>query len=192
MPIPETYLYITTNYMGYLSAIKQHGPIVHPAKVKREEAIALMLAGAPIIVHDPATKMTYPLTMDTMNKTTKEATRVIPEPMTETVLKGAPKGAGDLGLSNPPKQVEPKTTHSLEKIIAEQQAAKTEPISETVVNDANDEEGIEENPTTKISIDEVIENIKAGTMTESDVHWSDYTKAERRQIRAIITEVAAN
>lgn len=190
MPIPETYLYITTNYMGYLSAIKQHGPIVHPAKVKREEAIALMLAGAPIIVHDPATKMTYPLTMDTMNKTTKEATRVIPEPMTETVLKGAPKGAGDLGISNPPKQVEPKTTHSLEKIIAEQQAATTESASKPVVSDVKVDEPNEEKPT-KVSLEEVISNIKTGTMTESDVHWSDYTKAERRQIRATITEISA-
>lgn len=190
MPIPETYLYITTPYMGYLSAIKQHGPIVHPAKVKRDEAIALMLAGAPVIVHDPATKMTYPLTMDTMHKTNKEATKVIPEPMTETVLKGAPKGAGDLGLSTPPKQAEPNNPHNIEKIIAEQQAAKTEKTSEdsTVKSEV---ESMADSEPTKVTVDEVITSIKSGVMTESDVHWSDYTKAERRQIRAAISETTA-
>ena len=49
MPIPEEYVYVLVNYQGYLSAIKQFGPIVHPAKVKKSEAIAMMLAGAPVV-----------------------------------------------------------------------------------------------------------------------------------------------
>ena len=37
MPIPEEYMYILSPYRGYLAPIKQFGPIVHPAKVKKSE-----------------------------------------------------------------------------------------------------------------------------------------------------------
>lgn len=185
MPIPETYMYITTTYMGYLSAIKQHGPIVHPAKVKKEEAIALMMAGAPIIVHDPATKMTYPLTMDTMNKTVKEATYKIPEPIKVTKLEGAPKGVGDFGISKQHQDAEPKVVPDLNKVIAEQETAK-QIVEEFTVVSENTEEIHEE---TKMTANEVIEKINLHEITESDIKWSDYTKSERRQIRAALNSL---
>lgn len=194
MPIPETWVYITTNYMGYLSAIRQHGPIVHPAKVKRSEAIALMMSGAPIVIHDPDTKMNYPLTMESINKTATEVTRTIPEPISETVLKGAPKGAGDFGIGTT-KVAADKVPEapSIASIIAEQQEAKTETVAtcaepETKDVTPNDTVNVEE---IKTSVESMIDGIKNGTKTEGDVVWSEYTKAEKRQIRAAINAKAA-
>ena len=81
MPIPEEYVYILTNYRGYLSTIKQFGPIVQPAKVKKSEAVALMMAGCPIIIYDPVTKKSYPLTFKNANLTTKEVLHEIQKPI---------------------------------------------------------------------------------------------------------------
>ena len=88
MPIPTKYVYVTTNYMGYLSAIKQFGPIVHPAKITEDEANALLLAGVDLVRHDPATKMTYHMSL---TKKVEDHIDKIPEPIQETVLTGTPK-----------------------------------------------------------------------------------------------------
>lgn len=180
MPIPEEYVYVLVNYQGYLSAIKQFGPIVHPAKVKKSEAIAMMLAGAPVVIYDPATKMTHPLNADNMNEPTK-APKKIPEPMKETVLKGAPKVTNDLGLSEAKKEPElkPEEQVDLTQVIAEQNLS-TEPVTEIHVAEVRDE------PIPKLLVEDLIKDIQNGIYTESDVIWNHYTKSERRQIRAAL------
>lgn len=180
MPIPEEYVYVLVNYQGYLSAIKQFGPIVHPAKVKKSEAIAMMLAGAPVVIYDPATKMTHPLNADNMNEPTK-APKKIPEPMKETVLKGAPKVTGDLGITEAKKEPElkPEEQVDLTQVIAEQNLS-TEPVAEIPVAEVRDE------PIPKLLVEDLIKNIQNGIYTESDVIWNHYTKSERRQIRAAL------
>lgn len=184
MPIPEEYVYVLVNYQGYLSAIKQFGPIVHPAKVKKSEAIAMMLAGAPVVIYDPATKTSYPMNADNMNEPTK-APKKIPEPMKETVLKGAPKATGDLGLSEAKKEPElkPEEQVDLSQVIAEQNLS-TEPVEEVkeepVVEEAHDE------PTPKLLVEDAIKDIQNDILKESDIVWNNYTKSERRQIRAAL------
>ena len=180
MPIPEEYVYVLVNYQGYLSAIKQFGPIVHPAKVKKSEAISMMLSGAPVVIYDPATKMTYPMNADNMNEPTK-APKKIPEPMKETVLKGAPKVTSDLGLSEDKKEPElkPEEQVDLTQVIAEQNLS-TEPIVEIPVAEVRDE------PIPKLLVEDLIKDIQNGIYTESDVIWNHYTKSERRQIRAAL------
>ena len=184
MPIPEEYVYVLVNYQGYLSAIKQFGPIVHPAKVKKSEAISMMLSGAPVVIYDPATKMTYPMNADNMNEPTK-APKKIPEPMKETVLKGAPKVTSDLGLSEVKKEPElkPEEQVDLTQVIAEQNLS-TEPIEEVkeepVVEETRDE------PIPKRLVEDAIKDIQNDTLKESDIIWSQYTKSERRQIRAAL------
>ena len=95
MPIKEEWIYILTHYRGFLSAIHQFGPIVHPAKVKKSEAIALMMSGCPVIVYDPITKKSYPLTIKNANLSVAEVLHEIPKPIETTVLKGTPKGVID-------------------------------------------------------------------------------------------------
>lgn len=171
MPIPTEYMYILCNYNGYLHEIKQYGPIVHPAKVKKSEAVAMMIAGAPIVVYDPATKMTYPLTLDTMNNIPVNSQ--IEKPIEETVLNGAPKGAGDLGISKTIRY-EPKVQINIQDVIDEQK----ENVEVTPVK--------EDNHDSKIPVADLITNPE---LQESDVMWSNYSKSERRQIRAHINSL---
>ncbi len=183
MPIPTKYVYVTTNYMGYLSAIKQFGPIAHPAKITEDEANTLLLAGVDLVGHDPITKMTYHMSLTKKNEV---PSNVIPEPIKETVLTGTPKSAGDFGISEQTK-VEPKAHIDIAQIVTEQKIIKeTTPVieetKETVVTASIEEKDKQ----FKLPVESVIEDIQTGMMTEADVNFSDYTKSERRQIRAAI------
>ena len=205
MPIPEDYLYILTSYRGYLAPIRQFGPIVHPAKVKKSEATALMMAGCPVTVYDPETKKSYPLTFENATKSVKEALHEIQKPIETTVLNGAPMGAGDLGIAERDKLVEPKMKVDLAATIKKQEEEKA--VEETKVEEAKVEEppvaeiwqintnintdtpdAVESVTTTKTPLDELLKN---NELTEDQVVWSDYTKAERRQIRAHLNALAA-
>ena len=180
MPIPEEYVYILTNYRGYLSTIKQFGPIVQPAKVKKSEAVALMMAGCPIIIYDPVTKKSYPLTFKNANLTTKEVLHEIQKPIEPSVLKGAPKGVGDFGIS------EVKTEDAKEEV------TPTEIIEQVTTNEdtsVHEEVPVEEE--VKINVNDLLQNLRDGSIAEKDIKWSDYTKNERRQIRACLNEIAS-
>ena len=203
MPIKEDWVYILTSYRGYLAPIRQFGPIVHPAKVKKSEATALMMAGCPVTVYDPETKKSYPLTFENATKSVKEALHEIQKPIETTVLNGAPMGAGDLGITERDKPVEPKMKVDLAATIKKQEEEKA-------VEETKDEEAKVEEPsvaeilqtntnintdavesvttTTKTPLDELLKN---NELTEDQVVWSDYTKAERRQIRAHLNALAA-
>ena len=209
MPIKEDWVYILSNYRGYLAPIRQFGPIVHPAKVKKSEATALMMAGCPVTVYDPETKKSYPLTFENATKSVKEALHEIQKPIETTVLNGAPMGAGDLGITERDKPVEPKMKVDLAATIKKQEEEKS--VEEAKVDEAK----VEEPPvaeiwqmstnintdtpdavesvtttatTTKTPLDELLKN---NELTEDQVVWSDYTKAERRQIRTHLNALAA-
>ena len=205
MPIKEDWVYILTSYRGYLAPIRQFGPIVHPAKVKKSEATALMMAGCPVTVYDPETKKSYPLTFENATKSVKEALHEIQKPIETTVLNGAPIGAGDLGITERDKPVEPKMKVDLSATIKKQEEEKS--VEETKVEEVKDEEplvaeilqmntnvntdtpdAVESVTTTKTPLDELLKN---NELTEDQVVWSNYTKAERRQIRAHLNALAA-
>ena len=202
MPIKEDWIYILSNYRGYLAPIRQFGPIVHPAKVKKSEAIALMMAGCPVTVYDPETKKSYPLTFENSTKSVKEALHEIQKPIETTVLNGAPMGAGDLGITERDKPVEPKMKVDLAATIKKQEEekfveevkveeAKVEepPAAEILQTTANiNADTTESVTTTKVPLDELLKN---NELTEDQVVWSDYTKAERRQIRAHLNALTA-
>lgn len=191
MPIPTKYVYVTTTYMGYLSAIKQFGPIAHPAKITEEEANALLLAGVDLVAHDPVTKMTYH-----MNQARKAAPAPkIPDPIKETVLTGAPKSAGDFGISEQTK-IEPKVKIDIAQVIEEQKAQEPEVIEvkeEPKIEATPVEETAEvtEEKSLKVAIEDMIEMINNDQITEPEINFSDYTKSERRQIRAALNAKSA-
>lgn len=202
MPIKEDWVYVLTNYRGYLAPIRQFGPIVHPAKVKKSEATALMMAGCPVTVYDPETKKSYPLTFENATKSVKEALHEIQKPIETTVLNGAPMGAGDLGITERDKPVEPKMKvdlaatikkqedeKSVEEAKAEEAKVEKPPVAEIWQISANvNTDTTESVTTTKVPLDELLKN---NELTEDQVVWSDYTKAERRQIRAHLNALAA-
>ena len=202
MPIKEDWIYILSNYRGYLAPIRQFGPIVHPAKVKKSEAIALMMAGCPVTIYDPETKKSYPLTFENATKSVKEALHEIQKPIETTVLNGAPMGAGDLGITERDKPVEPKMKVDLaatikkveeakvaEEIKVEEAKVKESSAAEILQTTANiNTDTTESVTTTKVPLDELLKN---NELTEDQVVWSDYTKAERRQIRAHLNALTA-
>lgn len=202
MPIKEDWVYALTNYRGYLAPIRQFGPIVHPAKIKKSEAIALMMAGCPITIYDPETKKTYPLTFENATKSVKEALHEIQKPIETTVLNGAPIGAGDLGIAERDKPVEPKMKVDLAatiKKVEEAKVAEEIKVEETKVEESpaeilqtsaivNTDTTESVTTTAKTPLDELLKN---NELTEDQVVWSDYTKAERRQIRAHLNALAA-
>ena len=190
MAVAEEMVYILTSYRGYLSPIRQFGPIVHPAKVKKSEATALMMAGCPITIYDPETKKSYPMTFENATKSVKEVLHEIPKPIETTVLNGAPKGAGDLGITERDKPVEPKMKVDLAATIKKQEEEKVDeelPVSTSgqLTTDADEpvaEEAVTVTATTtKVPLADLLNN---NELTEDQVKWSDYTKSERRQIRA--------
>ena len=188
MPIKEDWVYILSNYRGYLAPIRQFGPIVHPAKVKKSEATALMMAGCPVTVYDPETKKSYPLTFENATKSVKEALHEIQKPIETTVLNGAPMGAGDLGITERDKPVEPKMKVDLAATIKKQEEEKAveeskdeeakveEPsVAEILQTNTNiNTDAVESVTTTKTPLDELLKN---NELTEGQVDWSDYTKA---------------
>ena len=202
MAIKDDWVYILSNYRGYLAPIRQFGPIVHPAKVKKSEATALMMAGCPVTIYDPETKKSYPLTFENATKSVKEALHEIQKPIETTVLNGAPMGAGDLGIAERDKPVEPKMKVDLaatikkqeeEKAVEETKVEETKveelPVAEILQTNTNiNTDVVESVTTTKIPLDELLKN---NELTEDQVVWSDYTKAERRQIRAHLNALAA-
>ena len=209
MAIKDDWIYVLTSYRGYLAPIRQFGPIVHPAKVKKSEATALMMAGCPVTIYDPETKKSYPLTFENATKSVKEALHEIQKPIETTVLNGAPMGAGDLGITERDKPVEPKMKVDLAAIIKKQEEEKSveqtkaeevkveePPVAEILQTNTNvntDTPDMVESvtvtdTTTKTPLDELLKN---NELTEDQVVWSDYTKAERRQIRAHLNALAA-
>ena len=125
--------------------------------------------------------MTYPMNADNMNNPTK-APKKIPEPMKETVLKGAPKVTSDISITEAKKEPElkPEEQVDLSQVIAEQNLP-TEPVEEEpTVEETRDE------PIPKLLVEDAIKDIQNGILKESDIIWSHYTKSERRQIRAAL------
>lgn len=194
MPIKEEWIYILTHYRGFLSAIHQFGPIVHPAKVKKSEAIALMMSGCPVIVYDPITKKSYPLTIKNANLSVAEVLHEIPKPIEPTVLKGTPKGVIDF------KKPEEEVKDESPVVISNQESTETDTkeTSDSNITVTSEVESVDSNPTTddepqiKILVTDLLQDLRNGIYTEKDVKWSDYTKAERRQIRACLNEIAAS
>lgn len=199
MAVKEDWIYILSPYRGYLAPIRQFGPIVHPAKVKKSEATALMMAGCPVTVYDPETKKSYPLTFENATKSVKEALHEIQKPIETTVLNGAPMGAGDLGITERDKPVEPKMKVDLAATIKKVEEAKVEEEMPVVTTGQLTTDADISSPdtvtvsvtttTTKVPMDELLKN---NELTEDQVVWSDYTKAERRQIRAHLNALSSS
>ena len=194
MAVKDDWIYILTHYRGFLSAIHQFGPIVHPAKVKKSEAIALMMSGCPVIVYDPITKKSYPLTIKNANLSAAEVLHEIQKPIEPTVLKGTPKGVID--FNKPEEEVKNESP----VVISNQESNETDAkeTSDSNITVTSEVESVNSNTTTddepqiKILVTDLLQNLRDGICTEKDVKWSDYTKAERRQIRACLNQIAAS
>lgn len=161
----EEKIHILSPSRAYIAPAKVMGPIVHPLLVDKSVAVKILMSGAELYEYIPKTKKTLKLTLGNIN-----------DPNRYDVL-------------NETKNTETKIT-------------PVEPVTKSGVPIINKsdipekdsvEEETEENPTEVSTIDNLVfEYNEDGTVNESKIPWSTYSKNQRKAIRARINEYNAS
>ena len=175
----EEMMYILSPSRAYLAPVRVMGPIVHPLKTSRSNVVQMLLNGTEVHQYFPDTKETLKLTLTNIkdldrykkafqNTPIKAENPVIPqfkEPITRVVT--------------PEKSETPD--------IKEEISAPEIKEEETPTPEAKEEEI----PTTEEKKSNLIEFEfnENGTVNETNIPWSNFTKNQRREIRMEITKI---
>ena len=180
--IEET-IHILCQSRGYLAPAKIMGPIVRPLLVAKSVAVQLLMIGAEVYEYVPKTKQTIKLTLTNINN--PDRYKVVAKPTEETSVTPVMK----MGVPKVAPMVEEET-----QVVAEpvEEIAAVE-VSET--SDVEEVKEVEETVAAPADTDESTspEDItftynEDGTVDESTIVWSNYTKNQRKAIRARINE----
>ena len=171
----EEMMYILSPSRAYLAPVRVMGPIVHPLKTSRSNVVQMLLNGTEVHQYFPNTKETLKLTLTNIkdpdrykkafqNTPIKAENPVIPqfkEPITKVVT---------------PEIKEEAPTPAPE--IKEEETAAPEAKEEEI-------------PTTEEKKPNLIEFEfnEDGTVNETNIPWSNFTKNQRREIRMEITKI---
>ena len=183
----EEMMYILSPSRAYLAPVRIMGPIVHPLKTSRSNVVQMLLNGTEVHQYFPDTKETLKLTLTNIkdpdrykkafqNTPTKAESPVLPqykEPITKVVK-----------AENP---VIPQFKETITKVVTPEKNETSEIKEETSVPEAKEEEI----PTTeeeKFNLIEFEFN-EDGTVNETNIPWSNFTKNQRREIRMEITKI---
>lgn len=183
----EEMMYILSPSRAYLAPVRIMGPIVHPLKTSRSNVVQMLLNGTEVHQYFPDTKETLKLTLTNIkdpdrykkafqNTPTKAESPVLPqykEPITKVVK-----------AENP---VIPQFKETITKVVTPEKNETPEIKEETSVPEAKEEEI----PTTeeeKFNLIEFEFN-EDGTVNETNIPWSNFTKNQRREIRMEITKI---
>lgn len=183
----EEMMYILSPSRAYLAPVRVMGPIVHPLKTSRSNVVQMLLNGTEVHQYFPNTKETLKLTLTNIkdpdrykkafqNTPTKAESPVLPqykEPITKVVK-----------AENP---VIPQFKETITKVVTPEKNETPEIKEETSVPEAKEEEI----PTTeekKFNLIEFEFN-EDGTVNETNIPWSNFTKNQRREIRMEITKI---
>lgn len=183
----EEMMYILSPSRAYLAPVRIMGPIVHPLKTSRSNVVQMLLNGTEVHQYFPDTKETLKLTLTNIkdpdrykkafqNTPTKAESPVLPqykEPITKVVK-----------AENP---VIPQFKETITKIVTSEKNETPEIKEETPASEAKEEEI----PTTeekKFNLIEFEFN-EDGTVNETNIPWSNFTKNQRREIRMEITKI---
>ncbi len=172
--IEET-LHILCPSRAYLAPAKVMGPIVHPLLVNKSVAVELLMSGAEVYEYIPKTKKTLELTLGNINDPHRydevKAPIVHKEiPVTPVKVMGVPtvKVTTDTSVVDEP--------------VSTQVEMPVEPVIEAVVTP------VEEDQSQKDGLNIVFEYNEDGTIDETKIEWSKYSKNQRKDIRAQINE----
>lgn len=155
MPIPVEKLYVTIPYRGYLAPLKMMGPIAHPLKINKDDAVKLVLSGVKVYSYDPETKATAEVTLAGLTgKEAATAPKISPA-VSPTPISGVKTPAPVMTMAEEPDPI------------------PTEP--EAPVTDTEDKNQLVETSETSDVTPELID--------ESTIDWSKMTKAERKAMR---------
>ena len=182
-------LYILSPSRAYLAPVRIMGPIVHPLKTSRSNVVQMLLNGTEVHQYFPDTKETLKLTLTNIkdpdrykkafqNTPTKAESPVLPqykEPITKVVK-----------AENP---VIPQFKEPIMRVVTPEKSETPEIKEETPTPAPEIKE--EEIPTTeekKFNLIEFEFN-EDGTVNETNIPWSNFTKNQRREIRMEITKI---
>ena len=185
----EEMMYILSPSRAYLAPVRVMGPIVHPLKTSRSNVVQMLLNGTEVHQYFPDTKETLKLTLTNIkdpdrykkafqNTPTKAESPVLPqykEPITKVVK-----------AENP---VIPQFKETITKVVTPEKN-ETPEIKEATSTPAPETKE-EEIPTTeeeKFNLIEFEFN-EDGTVNETNIPWSNFTKNQRREIRMEITKI---
>lgn len=185
----EEMMYILSPSRAYLAPVRIMGPIVHPLKTSRSNVVQMLLNGTEVHQYFPDTKETLKLTLTNIkdpdrykkafqNTPTKAESPVLPqykEPITKVVK-----------AENP---VIPQFKETITKVVTPEKNETPEIKEETSTPAPETKE--EEIPTTKEEKFNLIEFEfnEDGTVNETNIPWSNFTKNQRREIRMEITKI---
>lgn len=182
-------LYILSPSRAYLAPVRVMGPIVHPLKTSRSNVVQMLLNGTEVHQYFPDTKETLKLTLTNIkdpdrykkafqNTPTKAESPVLPqykEPITKVVK-----------AENP---VIPQFKETITKVVTPEKSETSEIKEEISIPAPEIKE--EEIPTTEENKFNLIEFEfnEDGTVNETNIPWSKFTKNQRREIRMEITKI---
>lgn len=185
----EEMMYILSPSRAYFAPVRIMGPIVHPLKTSRSNVVQMLLNGTEVHQYFPDTKETLKLTLTNIkdpdrykkafqNTPTKAESPVLPqykEPITKVVK-----------AENP---VIPQFKETITKVVTPEKNETPEIKEETSTPAPEIKE--DEIPTTeeeKFNLIEFEFN-EDGTVNETNIPWSNFTKNQRREIRMEITKI---
>ena len=162
------YIYIRTNYRGFIGPLMQSGPIVNPLMCKISDVVQLIMGGMSIQQYDPKSKQSIILTMDNVWDDTKFTKKDIEK---------------DLGLSNTVTPTVITGTPKIETPVVGEPKVEETPVEDPVtdVPPTEDKETIEvENTSTP---DSVVEET-ADETPSADINTQQHlTKSQRKALR---------
>lgn len=174
----EEKIHILSPYRGYLAPVSVMGPIVHPISVNKSIAAKILMSGADVYEYIPSTKKTLKLTLSNINDPNRYADLdnnheiEAPAAVTPVVKVGVPVK----------EEPEDKTEEVLE--VFEPDALNDE--KDTLAEEINEEPTVTETVQTASKFE--FEYNEDGTVNESNIEWSKYSKNQRKELRAQINQ----
>ena len=176
----EEKLYILTPYRGYINPLKMVGPVVHPIKVTKLAATDILMSGAEVYEFIPETKETIKLTLENINnrKEPIKITQVTSAPVTPVTVQGVPRVEESLDT------IKDEAGNEVDVPAGDVNDEPAEIVSEEPAVENVDESTGKEDIVSTFAF----EYNEDGTVNESVINWSSFSKNERKAIRARITE----
>ena len=171
----EEKIHILSPARAYLAPAKVMGPIVHPLVVPKSVAVQILLSGAEVHEYIPTTKKTIKLTLGNINDPARYEAAITKKPEVEPIVVTPVTRVGVPNIPAP----EVKPVQVVENPAPAPVVEPVAPVVETTINDEPQQE-----PAFSI---EFVYN-EDGTVDETKIDWTKYSKNQRKEIRAKIIE----
>lgn len=163
-------MYILSPSRAYLAPVRVMGPIVHPLKTSRSNVVQMLLNGTEVHQYFPDTKETLKLTLTNI----KDPDRY------RKAFQNTP-----IKAENP---VIPQFKEPITRVVTPEKSETPEIKEEETPTPEAKEEEIPTTEEKKFNLIEFEFN-EDGTVNETNIPWSNFTKNQRREIRMEITKI---